>query len=246
MKSWTAAFEPMSMPLVGSSRITTFGFVASHLAITTFCWLPPESSANCCSQCGGLHGQPRAESARRVELGRGATEASPRTWLASDAQRRCSHGSPAAGWRPGAAGPPAHRRCRRRWPRPARGSRACGRRASPSPRVGARHARTAPAWPPTGRRRRGRRSPRISPRRSAEGDIVELGRVARGPRPRARSRRSATSAWGRPGRSGRPTISRTSSGSVTSRDQPFAHLLAVAQARSSGRRRGRSRRTCAR
>ncbi|KUM26476.1 hypothetical protein AU467_21300 [Mesorhizobium loti] len=33
----------MSMPRVGSSRIITFGFIASHLARTTFCWLPPES-----------------------------------------------------------------------------------------------------------------------------------------------------------------------------------------------------------
>ena len=31
------------MPLVGSSRMMTFGRVASHLPITTFCWLPPES-----------------------------------------------------------------------------------------------------------------------------------------------------------------------------------------------------------
>ena len=34
---------PMSMPAVGSSRISTSGSVASHLAITTFCALPPES-----------------------------------------------------------------------------------------------------------------------------------------------------------------------------------------------------------
>src|SRR5829696_5747089 len=31
------------MPRVGSSRIITFGFVSSHLLMTTFCWLPPES-----------------------------------------------------------------------------------------------------------------------------------------------------------------------------------------------------------
>ncbi|MNY46558.1 hypothetical protein D3C86_1817470 [compost metagenome] len=43
MKACTAALEPMSMPLVGSSRMITFGLVASHLAMTTFCWLPPES-----------------------------------------------------------------------------------------------------------------------------------------------------------------------------------------------------------
>ena len=31
------------MPRVGSSMISTFGSVASHLPSTTFCWLPPES-----------------------------------------------------------------------------------------------------------------------------------------------------------------------------------------------------------
>jgi hypothetical protein len=31
MKRWTAALEPMSMPLVGSSRMMTLGSVASHL-----------------------------------------------------------------------------------------------------------------------------------------------------------------------------------------------------------------------
>ena len=33
----------MSTPTVGPSRISTFGLVASHLASTTRCWLPPES-----------------------------------------------------------------------------------------------------------------------------------------------------------------------------------------------------------
>ena len=35
---------PMSTPAVGSSMISTSGSVPSHLAMTTFCWLPPESS----------------------------------------------------------------------------------------------------------------------------------------------------------------------------------------------------------
>ena len=34
------------MPLVGSSRMMTCGCVASHLAITTFCWLPPDKISN--------------------------------------------------------------------------------------------------------------------------------------------------------------------------------------------------------
>src|SRR3954452_1156802 len=42
MSRWTSAFVPTSMPRVGSSMISTFGDVASHLPRTTFCWLPPE------------------------------------------------------------------------------------------------------------------------------------------------------------------------------------------------------------
>ena len=53
MKSCTAALEPMSMPLVGSSRMMTLGLVASHLAITTFCWLPPESWPTVLVERGG-------------------------------------------------------------------------------------------------------------------------------------------------------------------------------------------------
>jgi len=37
MTLYTAAFEPTSIPLVGSSRIRIFGAVCSHLASTTFC-----------------------------------------------------------------------------------------------------------------------------------------------------------------------------------------------------------------
>ena len=40
---WTSALVPTSMPRVGSSTISTPGFLPSHLASTTFCWLPPLS-----------------------------------------------------------------------------------------------------------------------------------------------------------------------------------------------------------
>ena len=39
----TSALVPTSMPRVGSSTISTRGLVDSHLASTTFCWLPPDS-----------------------------------------------------------------------------------------------------------------------------------------------------------------------------------------------------------
>src|SRR4029453_16323924 len=35
---------PMSPPAVGSSMMSTSGSVPSHLAMTTFCWLPPDST----------------------------------------------------------------------------------------------------------------------------------------------------------------------------------------------------------
>ena len=35
---------PTSTPRVGSSKRTTWGSCTSDLAMTTFCWLPPESS----------------------------------------------------------------------------------------------------------------------------------------------------------------------------------------------------------
>jgi len=56
---WTSALVPTSMPRVGSSTISTLGVMASHLARTTFCWLPPERVATgsqrrpylVCSRC---------------------------------------------------------------------------------------------------------------------------------------------------------------------------------------------------
>ena len=41
--AYTSPRAAASMPRVGSSRISTLGSVASERAITTFCWLPPDS-----------------------------------------------------------------------------------------------------------------------------------------------------------------------------------------------------------
>lgn len=41
MKAWTRA-EPMSMPLVGSSRMMTFRAGGKPLADDDLCWLPPD------------------------------------------------------------------------------------------------------------------------------------------------------------------------------------------------------------
>ena len=49
MRSWMPALAPTSTPRVGSSKISTPGWVASHFASTTFCWLPPERKRASCS-----------------------------------------------------------------------------------------------------------------------------------------------------------------------------------------------------
>ncbi len=43
------ALAPTSMPRVGSSKIRICGRVSSHLASTTFCWLPPDRKRTSCS-----------------------------------------------------------------------------------------------------------------------------------------------------------------------------------------------------
>jgi len=41
IRLYIADFAPTSMPLVGSSKIKSFGFAHSHFERTTFCWFPP-------------------------------------------------------------------------------------------------------------------------------------------------------------------------------------------------------------
>ena len=42
---WTNSIAPTSSPRVGCAAISTFGSSAISRAITTFCWLPPESDS---------------------------------------------------------------------------------------------------------------------------------------------------------------------------------------------------------
>ena len=44
MRRWMSAFDPTSTPCVGSSSTSTRGVQRNQRAITTFCWLPPDSS----------------------------------------------------------------------------------------------------------------------------------------------------------------------------------------------------------
>jgi hypothetical protein len=47
----SSAFVPTSIPRAGSSKNRTLASVSSHLATTTFCWLPPDSvSTRRCSE----------------------------------------------------------------------------------------------------------------------------------------------------------------------------------------------------
>ena len=49
---WISAFAPTSMPRVGSSKKRMSQSRSSHFAITTFCWLPPDSSLTGCATEG--------------------------------------------------------------------------------------------------------------------------------------------------------------------------------------------------
>src|SRR5207302_963340 len=60
---WISPFAPTSTPRVGSSRISTFGSVASHFASTTFCWLPPLSWLTGCTTLLALTSSRRNHSA---------------------------------------------------------------------------------------------------------------------------------------------------------------------------------------
>lgn len=53
-RSMMSNFAATSMPRVGSSRISSFGSVASQRASSTFCWLPPDSSPIGCSASRAL------------------------------------------------------------------------------------------------------------------------------------------------------------------------------------------------
>ena len=44
MSWWISVIAPTSTPRVGSSKMISSGSWTSDLEITSFCWLPPESS----------------------------------------------------------------------------------------------------------------------------------------------------------------------------------------------------------
>ena len=54
---WICSLAPMSTPTVGSSMMRMSQSAASHLAMQTFCWLPPLRSAGGLVQSGAFDGQ---------------------------------------------------------------------------------------------------------------------------------------------------------------------------------------------
>ena len=116
----TAAFEPMSMPFVGSSRMMTFGLVASHLPITTFCWFPRRTTCRRGLRAPRREGRASRHSAGRARIpppGAGSRHASS----CRGSPWRCSGKSASAARCHAVHVPRAHRRCRQRWHRPASG-----------------------------------------------------------------------------------------------------------------------------
>ena len=65
------------MPRVGSSKIMTCGCIDSHLASTTFCWLPPDSVPTSVVDRRRLDVEPRALPLGVRRLGAAARRCSP-------------------------------------------------------------------------------------------------------------------------------------------------------------------------
>ena len=131
----------------------------------------------------------------------------------------CSRARRAAGRRLAPGGPPAHRRCRQRSRRPASGSRAARRPSATAPASRPRAGRTG-----LHRLRAPGADKAVEAQYLAlaqrEGDIGELGRVGRAPRPRGRLSPIGTSRFGNTCSIERPTMRRTSSAASLRRSPP--------------------------
>ena len=164
MIRWTSTFAPMSIPRVGSSRIRTRGSVASHLARTTFCWLPPDRALDRLVDAGHPDVQPGRVAVADAPLPRLVDEQAreqPRQDRQRDVvgDREVEHQpfEVAVLRQVGHAGAPSP-------PTGSRTPRPC-RRAGRRPRRAGR-CRTAPGRPRSDRPRRGPAKPTISPART--------------------------------------------------------------------------------
>ena len=84
---WISALAPTSMPRVGWSRISTRGAGISHLASSTFCWLPPESVLVELLDPGRDHAHPPGEVLGELRLGPAIDHAEPAGQPAQHRQR---------------------------------------------------------------------------------------------------------------------------------------------------------------
>ena len=210
------------MPRVGSSSSSTFGSVASHLASTTFCWLPPLRLRT--ALAAATASSPRSRStkrtdelplARRVAAGPAATCDARLARLAfsatlmsrAPARRPCDPRARARGparWRPAAT------RIATGWPSTQHSPvAACG--------AGRRAFQAAPSGRhPSGRRRR---APRRDARERYVAHAEVAARVADAAATVLDAQHSVAEAGGRSRnivRQSRPTIMRTISSCVTS------------------------------
>ena len=172
MMRWTSTLAPMSMPRVGSSRIRTRGLVASHLASTTFCWLPPESAPTGWSTpviltselCGVLVGD-RAFDRRALTSSRGNSRGRiGRRHVLGDREVEHQALLVAVLGQVGDAGIHRRRRAREGDRRAVQADLAARRARSMPNRTRATSVRPAPTRPAR---------PRISPARTREADVAE-------------------------------------------------------------------------
>ena len=85
--AWTSVLAPTSMPRVGSSRISSDGWVFSHLLSITFCWLPPESLATA-SSTDGVRIASRLRNASAVALSNAGADQAEAVEVALQARQR--------------------------------------------------------------------------------------------------------------------------------------------------------------
>ena len=109
------------MPRVGSSKMMTRGCIASHLASTTFCWLPPESEPTGVADARRADAEAAPLGPRRApSRGRRPTMPTAGRGRAA-AAARCSRRSAGRARRRWPCGPRARGRCR--WAIASRGER---------------------------------------------------------------------------------------------------------------------------
>ena len=221
---WISALAPTSMPRVGWSRMSTRGAGISHLASSTFCWLPPESVPVSLLDAGRDDPHPLGEIARDRLFARRRPGRAGRKSAAAPASvslARIGNGSTRPCWwrSSGSKADAQPHRLRRR----ARSS-SFGRRCGSRPRSGgvmpnsisATSERPAPTRP---------KKPRISPARSSKLDVARRSRRRTGPRREAPASPIAAASLGKNAAGLVPIMPRTVFSGVSSAVGPVTTRL---------------------